>query len=634
MLSALATLVFAIAAMAPGIVLCKGERLDTARLAALAIASLVVAMLVTALTGVALSSLTGAQLPSVALLPASLFLLVIAGWRSRGRHWGSLHIAWQTFVPIAFLLIYSAAIYAISITEMPNGDLRIHAWYNADWFKHIGHTFALAEYGVPARDIFGNGRPLHYYWLSYVLPGAGAGIGGDAWSALYTANMIYVALLAAVFFGVVRLTGASENISAFVATLATVISATPATWGALLQPGGVEALLSYSVPTEPAFISLALYIPQHALALSLLLAWAVLSLGEEVPPKRAHFLALGALISVMTISTLFGAAILATYGFTELYRRKFGAIPELALMAVLSVLAVLALGIVEIGNPAASAPVNDALVAGFADNGTLLQRSALSGLAPIARSGLPILVCLYLALRWKPATRMERSAKTFALALCGSAFLSAFLAEISLGGLIAHEMRLRMINLIAVAVAIIAGWAVWQAWDSEKKPKTFATITIAILFLAAAPTVIVRTLWHANARDGFTTIIPADDRAVLSALRARSTANDVVLQYPENTILAEDSGDDTWSVVLAGRKNLATQRATNKSLAADDVDIAKKFFSGENVPIPVSVDWIYLSRKLNPKGFEIAVSRLQGSLDWEVIECPPNACLFRRILAR
>ncbi|WP_336980190.1 hypothetical protein [Altererythrobacter fulvus] len=626
----LATAILAFVAALPGLLLCRGERVSTAGAAAAAIASLTVSMMATALIAAAFHGVTGASLPAWVLLPVSLLLAIAAFAISRGKAWHWQGFEWQALAVAGFFVLQGVVTYALAITELPDGSLRIHAWYNADWFKHIGHVFGIADLGLPAGDIFGAGLPLHYYWLSHVLPGAATSIGGDGWAAIYTANAIYSALLAATFYGVVRLGGASPNISGIAASLATFICARPATWKALFAPGGVQELLhGTDAPVEPAFASLALYIPQHALVLALLLGWAVLTLGADKPALRLRMLSLAALSTAMTVSTLFGAAILLTYGLTELYRRRIAAIPELAAMAIASGLLVLALQVVSLTGADPATILQSAPERGLP--GSTIERAFHSLSLTLLNCGLPALAALYLAAKWAPADTSERNARIFAWSLIVTVIGVAIVAEAAVGKLIAHELRLRLVNLMAVAVGITGGWALSRAFGPGNGKKSAVAVAVLLVLTAlAAPTAAVRLLWHANGRDAFTTFVPADDRSVLADLRKQSTPAEIIWQYPEPPLLAATPGDDNWSAVFAGRTNLSSERATDPVRVGPDLALSARFFAGEDVPVPAQADWIYLSRALHPHSYDRLVLRLERDPAWYKAACRPDACAFHR----
>lgn len=50
------------------------------------------------------------------------------------------------------------------------GGFAYRAYFNADFFKHLGITAALANTGIPPANPYLSGHLLHYYWFFYVIP--------------------------------------------------------------------------------------------------------------------------------------------------------------------------------------------------------------------------------------------------------------------------------------------------------------------------------------------------------------------------------------------------------------------------------------------------------------------------------
>ncbi len=629
--TALATLFMGFVAMVPGALLGRGERLSTGAFAALATASLAVAMIATALLGVGLDAVVGASLPAWALLPVSLVLTGLALWRTCGEGWHAPDLEWQGLVLAAGFALYGLATYELSVTELSDGSLRVHAWYNADWFKHVGHTFALADYGIPARDIFSGGAALHYYWLGYILPGAGTAVGGDAWTAMQVFNLLCAALLCLTFYGLLRRVGIAANFAAITVVLSIIACApiegvTPFFRGKSL----VQVLYATVPPTGPSFLGFAHYIPQHAFALALFLGQMTMMVApaESRVRTEARWAVLAGLSTVMTISTLFGASLLSIYGVFAFLRQRLIAVPKVAAMAVISTLLVVALGVVQLSHPAGS--MESPLMASAAQSAPPLYRALSSVSLVVQNAGLPFLVCLFLAAKWKPSDQAQRDAKLLALVIVAVTLIIAFGVELAFSGRLSRETLIRLFNLPVVFVALVGGWMAWQAWLKGKEATRKMALLVAALTLFALPSTILRTVWHALPRDRFTVLIPAQDRKVLTELRRLSHPRDVVWQYPEKPFLSNLAGGDSWSVVLAGRTNLGTERATDYRAAYPAIRRAYRYFAGEQVTIPSSVNYVYLSRALHPHSYDMLLAKLADDSRWIQRACYTDACLFSR----
>lgn len=629
----LTVLIFAglfLLAILPGLVLCGGTQRTIGGFAAIATMSLVISMLATALLGVAINALMDVHLPSIALAPVSLMLLAGAVLRTRTLNiiWPAME--WEALGAAALFLGYGVIAHQLAFTHAMDGSLLVHAWYNADWFKHVAHVQAVAGWGLPARDIFGGAQPLHYYWLSYVLPGAASAIGGDAWEALYLANLTYAFLMMLNFYGLVRATGASARLSAILVLLATIVTGRIEIWRFFASPTGISRLLAGpDAPPEPALVSLALYIPQHALALALLLSWAVTTLTGQSVPARLRWLTLLALAAVMTISTLFGGMLLGIYGLVELMRRRLAALPELGMMALGSILLVLLLNVVKFSDPTSSVASRVNPPSGMTYP-TLMVAGGQIVAAFAAALGVTLLAALYALFKVTPRSHVERNLRHFSAALIVVPFLALPLAAITLGPSLAHEVFLRALNPPAIAFGILGGWVFSRAYATGGYRRRLAVLTSAVLVVLGLPAAIVREMWHGWQGDRFTTTIPTDDLAVLAALNNRTPSDIIIWQYPEAAFLARPPGRDVWAPIFGGRAVLASDRATDQRAARADLDLTRRFFSGVDVPIPARVGGIYLSRVLHPASYELLLSRMRMRPEWSEESCRPSACLFRR----
>ena len=627
------TMGIALLAMLPGVLLLRGGKTQTGQYAAAATASLVAMMLLTALLG-EISAFAGfGELPSATILLASVTSAIISWWVTRGHIWSTQSIEWQGLCLAAAFFGFALFSQALSVREDSSGALLIHAWYNADWFKHLGHVAALADFGVPARDAFNHGAPLHYYWLSYILPGAGAALGGDNWAALYTANSIITILFCFTFYGTVRtVAGPSASL---IATLLSLFICAPINIAhyLLTQPAGITGLLNGpSAPNGPALMALAQYIPQHALTLAVLLAWISLNRPGSDILKGLRFLTLAALASAMTLSTLLGAMVLGAYGLISLWNRRLSTLPELIVMAVISGLLVVLLGVIQIGDPASA--ITSPLLDNPPDPQPALYRIAQSAMTVIGHVGLPLLVAIFVLHLWTPTEDSAIYGRRVAIVLMVTAIAAAIAAELILTRRLGIETRIRAVNLPGISVAIIGAWAISHYCSSGTRERLVVIGIGLFLTAAAAPSIYVRTIWHFNMGDRFTTKIPKDDRTVLTWLGRNSESRAIVWQYPEPPVLANPSGNDAWAAVFGGRAVTGSLRATDYASTIPYLHRAEKYFAGEQVPIPANASWVYLSRVLHPKSYDTLLVRLEEDFEWRKRACYPDACLFSRIAAQ
>ncbi|WP_298465014.1 hypothetical protein [uncultured Erythrobacter sp.] len=632
-ISIAATVLLALLAMAPGWLLMHSKADRSGQFGAAMAASLTVVMLVTALIGTVWHAATGGQIPAASMAGVSVLGIVIVGaFIRRGAAYQSpsppLVIEWEAFALAAGFVAFGFLSMALAIATTPDGDLLIHSWYNADWFKHIGHVHAIANSGLPARDIFGGNEPLYYYWLSYTLPGAGAALGGDTWAALATANAIITALFCFVFYGLLRFV-APRRSALLIASLGLFIIA-PLGFFIALFGDGLQALLDVpQAPKGPALMTIAQFIPQHSLAATVLVGWAVLAYDRpERGSNTPHHLALAALAALLPVSTLLGATLLIGYGFIELYRRRLAAVPELAIMVVaVGVLAAL-LNVVQLGNP--DSALESPLLNNPEDIRPWFERASNGGMLLFGYCGVPLFAAVVALVRWKPTEPTGIYARAVAFCLILASFVAVVGTQALAPERLAAETLIRAVIPAAIGTSVIGAWAFAAAMRSEAKYHYGAMAAIAAMTIIAAPGIYVRMAWMTDLTDDWTTRIPANDRGALADLRRLSDPQDQVWQFPEPPILARERGHDSWSATIAGRAVPNSERATDFTIAAKFIDQSKRFFEGEDVPIPEQVEWIYLSRILAPDGYEVTKMRLVGAPEWKMASCYADACLFQR----
>lgn len=622
--SIVATSLLAVLAMAPGLLLARQHASGVGVLSAAMAASLTLMMLATALIGIAVHAVTGLSTPALAIAPISLISTAIVIWKRPGNRQGAAVFEWQGVALGLVFLLYGLFVQWLAVKPGDDGALIVHGWFNADWFKHLGHVAALANFGVPAADNFNQADPLHYYWLSYILPGAGAALGNDGWSALAAANSILVFLFGSVFYSVIRKSGAGKAISLVIGFVALFASAPIAFVFQLLFGIGLEGVLNYpAAPKGPALLTLSQYIPQHLLVVTLLLGWFLLK-----NERLTRWFALAALASVMTISTLLGAVALVAYGLHRLWTGRLKAVPELCIMVIVSGLLVIALQVVQIGN------VNSAIESPLLNNVPIampLHMRVFNSIdLVVGNVGLPFLISLLSLYYWRPNEACERDAKVFAVALILSALLAAIAVEIALTERLAIETRIRAVNLPGIANAIIGAWLFSLLWYTSRKTRAIAIAGLIMVILVALPSAGLRTAWHGRIGDSFTTVIPKDDRAILNAMRQDTDRHAIVLQYPEPPVLAPERGGDAWAAILGQRAVTASLRATDYPTAKPRIEAAERFFAGLDENIAGEVDLVYLSRVLHPDTYDTLLDRMSSDARFEQVECYDDACLFQR----
>jgi hypothetical protein len=626
------TLALAVMAMAPGALLSRKSSASAGVLAAACTASLIGVMLLTALLG-CIASLAGATLPSWSMAVVSLLGIAAVFWSESGpwfRRIVRLDVDWSATVFAGLLVAFGLISLAIGVREGEDGSLWVHSWYNADWFKHLGHVHALANFGVPAQDIFNNQRPLHYYWLSYLLPGAATSLSGDAWVAISTANAIVVVLFAYLFVGIIRLAVPDKITATTAALLATLLCAPMGFFFFFFLGGNTlqDFFATGNSPSGSALLVAAQVIPQHTLALCALLAWLVANAPRSGASPALRTATLVALAAVPAISTLLGATLLTSYGLLRLWRGRIGAIPELAAMAVASAAVVILLRVIQIGN--FESAIESPLLTNPIDPrpGHVLAIAGL--LKVISLVGLPMLLAAFAFLRWKPEDERSTYARDAAVALVIGSFAIVMLTQILLTERLAAETFIRAAIPLSIGAATPLAWAMSRAWSKGPLNRMAVVGILSVASALALPSLYARMAWFGNIGDSYTTHIPTDDRRVLRVLREESGPRDTVWQYPEKPLVGTPPGGDSWSAILAGRAVPNSERATDYPAALPYIRLSERWFGGEVVPIPAGMDWVYLSRALHPASYDRLAERMKRDPAWTLRRCYPDACVFSR----
>ncbi|WP_438726015.1 hypothetical protein ACR9YC_07830 [Parasphingorhabdus sp. DH2-15] len=614
----------------PGIFIALRHRHDIAYVTACAAASIVSMLLLAAIIAMLIPGGIGAWFP----LLATAFVIAVVIYRGKGQKIMLPHWEWQAFLPAICAISLSAYVFHIGFAPQDDGSLAVHSWYNADWFKHLGHVNAVTNLGLPAKDIFGGGNDLNYYWLFYMLPGTVAAIDGDPFAALYWSNTIVTAIFWTLLYGLVRKSGASPWRAGILGSLAIILFAFSGTLKWFTTGVSMAKYIAVIQPDGPILISMGLYIPQHTLMASVLMAWAIICyLPGRQSYSAAHILALSALAAAGALSTLFGALCLIIYGILQLLSLRRDSwqktVAETALVGIASIAIIFWLSILDPGfggnsiaspvfvEPASEDPYWYRFIDSFVRIVTIFGPALILGIAMINR--------------WAKSTKsvLDDRLLIFAIILTIIGLLACILPEAFMDNLrLGREIRLRATFLPAIGATIALGWMVGNNNDAQIKPATAASF-ILICTLCALPSAYMRAMWHGGKGPIWLTHIAADDMAVLEHLSKVSAKDAMIWQYPEPPELA-GGGDDTWVPIIAGRTIPASLRTTDYTNAVDKIAAAQRFFDGENQSIPVNIDWIYLSRHLHAHSFEALQTRLANDDQWRENYCLKDACLFAR----
>jgi len=112
--------------------------------------------------------ISAAVIVSYIAICSGLFLF----WYFKGARFDKDWTKSDTLLLWTWLLVTLAAISLPLIhvgSETPQG-YAFRAYFNADFFKHLGITAALSNSGIPPSNYYFEGTTLHYYWFFYVIP--------------------------------------------------------------------------------------------------------------------------------------------------------------------------------------------------------------------------------------------------------------------------------------------------------------------------------------------------------------------------------------------------------------------------------------------------------------------------------
>ncbi|MCJ1962151.1 hypothetical protein [Novosphingobium mangrovi (ex Hu et al. 2023)] len=544
----------------------------------------------------------------------------------------------QAFV-VGILATGVAAAITAGAVRLMDGELVVRAWFNADGFKHLGHVNALALMGLPARDIFAAGDPLAYYWLFYTIPACAAALGADPFGALVAQGLIQTLVFWVILHGLLRQAGASPNWAMGIALIGW-LSPSPDGLFALLRTGGDLSAAATQINIEgvnggflngyPLFRA-SLYVPQHQFMLLGLLSWGVIfaATREQISPllKRVSVLPL---ICAGAVSTLLGVACLGVYGLARLCDTRTGLtrrVFEIGAVGLCALAVPLLFGIVGpgAGDSGLDSPIFAA--ARMRPEPWVRLLLALPGLVLLFGVSLFGLVGLREVLVRQMRRRSLEPIVVLTSAICGVG-MAVLLGSTLIGSArIAQEMQLRVAILTSCGLTIACVWLVCNGPRADRRALLSVGLPLLILGMASP---VLDTLWHVASVRKWQLRVPADDLAVLAAVRKDTARDAVFLQYPALPFVS--LGPDVWIPILAGRQVLVSPRATHWARRAPQYDAALRFFDERGALPEGDYDYVYLSRSLHPDSYEEVMARMEREKGWQKGACRANACLWQRVI--
>lgn len=527
-------------------------------------------------------------------------------------------------------LMAAVAIFAYSLAFGTGDDPQIYrAWYNADWFKHLAHTHSATHFGFPLGDIFAGMDRLHYYWLFYLVPGAGASIHGDVEGALLASNVCLVFLFWLLLQESLRTCGLGQGAAALIALFGWFVDALAVRLLLSDNRPGLDWVLENVAVNTSTLDELNTYIPQHTLMMCGLLAFLLLLIPRHAMRYRFVF-ALAPVVAAGATSTLLGAVIVAICCTILLLLAPLPVRRRLLLAIGTGALALGAVfGFQVLDNTIGKGAMASPLLADGPQWSSLSARLSHLVRTNIMTIGLVIPLGLFgMARAWRHGDETQRRMTVAAIAICLIGLAASFAAAILLGSRLDAEIEIR--SRYVTLVGFLIGMALLFANPPPAiRERRLMAIAVGLTVLLVVPTKVLKIAWIGWSGPQFQTAIPADDRYALAHLRDNAAIDALVLQYPEPPKIIR--GRDTWVPVFAGRPIPASYRSTSWPRSAPVVERMERYYAGDARLRPGrAIDWVYLSRALHPESYDTLHARLGADPGWEARLDLPGASLFAR----
>lgn len=507
-------------------------------------------------------------------------------------------------------------------------------FFQADFFKHMGHTYAVTHGELPPVDLFSCRGSLHYYWLAYLMPAAAVTISGasaTAQEALLLVGLAQTVLLALLLFTAARALSGSPKAAAAATTLGflclTLDGLLFLVKGArfrLRNPGveidwNPEAMdLTWTLGLGHLDVNslhrLCLYVQQHQLAVVFFVAWIVLVTLPKT--ERVWTITLAKALLVLPLygtSFLVGAVATTVVIFTELSAaRKSGNWSDATLTILCTLLSAwyffgtgMAAGRAQVG-----VPVLDSSL-------TVLERlvSAISlPLGVVSNWGVLAVLGLWgawLLSRDHSLTFRARTLVPLTVLITTGTFL---VGELLLSPKLQFEVELKTSYVASVALVLGASVIFSRTktlWQRHRKTLSIC-IVLAVLGLS---TPVLDILWHCKISGSTTTVVPAGDMEALAWIRGETPRQSIFQCYPYRHF----DDIDVWVPIFAGRRIIASPRGSNSddALVQEIAGLFDETTADElwNRASGFGISYLYLHRTMGNATYERLVEELRTSPD-------------------
>lgn len=498
-------------------------------------------------------------------------------------------------------------------------------FFNADFFKHLGITQAIANGHLPPVDPFGALDRVHYYWLQYLVPATALALSSgaaDPTDTLLFVSAVQTVLLATCLFGLAHRVSGSPRVACQVVVigfaslsmdgLALLFAHPELPWSEVARVENMEAgdlTAALGAPYHLAastLLRLTLYIPQHQLALALFCAWLLLGTQEVLPATRARIFRWPLLIALPATSLLMGVPLVLMCGVLGVINEAKDKRWQWALAVLAALVLPLALGMVEMNSASrvAGSQFTEGASVPLWTRLALMPAQWISSFGFIAPVGA---LGAWLLLRRDRRSEIGQLPAVLILT-CAAGYAAGEL--LGFGPIrIDSQLKLSFIFQLGLLLGTAHLFGQWHTLSAAAK-RLVAWSTPLLLFGLLSP--IADLSWHRCAADDCrhgpneATVIPADDQRALTWMRHNLPRTAVVQQRPEAHYLA--GGRDVWVPVFSGRALAASSRGT--AVTSEKLAIANRLFTLQPADDLagqariLSLTHIYLTRALDPQRYQ------------------------------
>lgn len=527
------------------------------------------------------------------------------------------------------LFFHLSAWVAVGIVLVPflgvgspgDGSYRYTAFFNADFFKHMAHVSSIVDGALPPLDHFGAGETLHYYWLGYLMPASVVAFIGDVGSvgrALLAITLLQSGLVATGLFLAIRRAGAPAPLAWAITTVGLLspsldgVTSLVTHWDSpahAMRVVNQEALDFTSVLGAPYSIAsstlfrLCLYIPQHQLAILLLVAWFLLFARAD-ETRGASVIRAILVLPLPAISLATGGIAAAAILLAEITRAGNRARSTLLFGSAFGAAWLICIGL-QIITIDWNEMTSDPLLRPVARGAPVGMRLAWAPLQMVTSFGAPVLFGLAGALvaTSRRGAGLARGAEA-ALIISGVGIATLLASELLPRGSLTLETQLKTSFVTGIGLAIGTGYFFSGNLPRFRGFAIWRGLGVAIL-LPGLIAPLHDLVWHSTFSANTTVVIPEEEMEALRWVRS-TPAETVFQQYPEPPFLL--GGRDTWIPVFGGRAVRISWR--RKALHRRELAAAHLLFQPELsdedrllIAADLNIDAVYVSRALQPGAY-------------------------------